>query len=84
MREILTWLPAIILPASTTIQLTNIYKTRSSEGVSALTWFLFGLANIGAYVLTEKYFAIQSILAFLLTAVLDFIIVYAVFKYQKS
>jgi len=69
--------------SSTIIQLTNIYKAKSSDGVSATTWFLFGIANIGAYVLTDQYFAIQSILAFLLTAILDFFIVYAIFNYRK-
>lgn len=56
----------------------------SSAGVSSLSWFLFGLANIGAYVLTEKYSSIQSICAFLLTAILDFMIVIAVYKFQKK
>ena len=34
----------------------------------------FAIANLGAYFFAEKYFMIQSILAFLLTAMLNFTI----------
>lgn len=72
--ELSGWLPAIIFPAATLIQLLAILKCRSVQGVSASTWLLFGVANIAAYVYTEKYFAIQTIVGFLGTALLDFII----------
>lgn len=79
MREILInvagWIPAVFLPAATLMQLIRLLKTRQAEGVSALTWFLFGFANLGIYIFTEKYFALQSILAQLLTAILNFVIV---------
>jgi hypothetical protein len=42
--------------------------------VSWLTWFLFGLANVAVYIYTEKYFALQTIIGFLGTAVIDFVI----------
>jgi len=69
------WVPAITLPLATLFQLIKLAKTRSSEGVSILTWLLFGFANLGIYIFTEKYWVIQSILAQLLTAVLNFVIV---------
>ena len=79
MREALIsfsgWIPALTLPTATLFQLARIVKTGSAEGVSALTWLLFGFANLGIYVFTEKYLALQSILAQLLTAVLNFVIV---------
>jgi hypothetical protein len=68
------WLPAIIFPAATLIQLIAILRTNSVKGVSPLTWTLFGIANIAVYVYTEKYFAVQTIIGFLGTALLDFII----------
>ena len=55
------------------IQLVKIIKSQKSEGVSWLSWFLFGIANIGAYFLAQNYFSIKVILAFILTAILDFI-----------
>lgn len=73
--ELSGWLPAIVIPAATLLQLIQIYNTASVDGVSWPTWLMFGLANIGFYIYTEKYKSIQSILGFLGTALLDFIIV---------
>lgn len=72
--EIAGWLPAIIFPTATAIQLLGILRSRSVRGVSAMTWLLFGVANIAVYVYTEKYFALQTIIGFLGSALLDFII----------
>lgn len=68
------WLPAVIIPTATIIQLITIFKDRSTQGVSWLTWFLFGVANIGLYIYTEKYAALQSIVGLLGSAALDFLI----------
>ena len=68
------WLPAIIFPAATLIQLIAILRSNSVRGVSPMTWTLFGIANIAVYIYTEKYFAPQTIIGFLGTAVLDFAI----------
>ena len=68
------WLPAVIIPAAIIIQLATIFKDRSTQGVSWLTWFLFGVANIGLYIYTEKYSALQSIVGLLGSAALDFLI----------
>ena len=76
------WLPAIIIPMATIIQLSTIIKSRSAKGVSWLTWSLFGIANIGLYIYTEKYADIQSIAGLLGSACLDFIIAgLAIFGY---
>jgi len=72
--DIAGWLPAIIFPAATLIQLVAILRTNTVKGVSPLTWTLFGIANIAVYIYTEKYFAAQTIVGFLGTALLDFII----------
>lgn len=72
--EISGWLPAIIFPAATMIQLLAILRSRSTHGVSWSTWMLFGVANISVYVYTEKYLALQTIVGFLGTALLDFVI----------
>lgn len=74
-------LPAVILPSATFLQLIKILEG-NADGVSATAWFLFGLANIGAYLFTEKYCTPQALLAFALPAILDFIIVgVVIFKY---
>jgi uncharacterized protein with PQ loop repeat len=68
------WLPAIIFPVATLIQLISILRRRSSQGVSWIAWTLFGVANISVYVYTEKYLAPQTIIGFLGSALLDFVI----------
>lgn len=73
--ELAGWLPAIIIPAATVLQLLQLVQAENAQGVSWVTWMLFGIANLGFYVYTEKYTSIQAILAMLGTAVLDFIIV---------
>ncbi len=79
------WLPAIIIPSATLIQLASIFRNHSAKGVSALVWFLFGIANIGLYIYTEKYTEIQSVLGLLGTALIDFIIcALALLKYGEQ
>ncbi len=73
--ELAGWLPAIVIPAATLLQLIEVYSAASVDGVSWVTWLMFGLANIGFYIYTEKYKSLPSILGFLGTAILDFIIV---------
>ena len=73
--DIAGWIPAIVLPSATISQLIKILRADSVNGVSIISWFLFGLANIGLYIFTEKYFTLQSIMGLLLTAILDFMIV---------
>ncbi len=69
------WLPAIIIPAATLLQLYEVYSAATVEGVSWPTWLLFGLANVGFYIYTEKYTSLPAILGFLGTALIDFFIV---------
>ena len=68
------WLPAVIIPVATVLQLSAILRKRSAEGVDWLTWFLFGVANVGLYLYTEKYWDVQSIVGLLGSALMDFTI----------
>ncbi|MEM9266447.1 MAG: hypothetical protein AAGA46_13055 [Cyanobacteria bacterium P01_F01_bin.13] len=69
------WIPAVILPTATISQLLKIVRSKSAEGVSLSTWLLFGIANVGLYIFTEKYFTLQALIGLLGTAIMDFIIV---------
>lgn len=88
MNEILAdlsgWIPAVILPVASLIQLVKIYKSKSSDGVSPLAWTLFGVANIGLYIFTEKYLAFQSIIGLLGTSLINFYIVGMTYYYRKK
>ena len=76
--EFAGWLPAIIIPLATLLQCIEVFRAESVEGVSWTTWVLFGVANVGFYIYTEKYTSLQAILGFLGTAVIDFVIVFYV------
>lgn len=75
MTNLIGWIPAIILPSATALQLLRLIRARSAEGVSIATWALFGIANVSLYIFTEKYSAIQSVLGLLVTALLNVAIV---------
>ena len=88
MNETLTnlagWIPAVVLPTATLLQLIKIVRTKSVEGVSLATWLLFGISNIGLYIFTEKYLALQTLIGLLGTAVLNFIIVAMIVSLRKK
>lgn len=88
MSDILTnlagWIPAIVLPTATMSQLLKIIRSQSTEGVSLTAWLLFGIANIGLYIFTEKYLALQALIGLLGTAVMDFMIVTTIILIEKN
>jgi hypothetical protein len=45
---------AVILPFTTADQLYNIYIERKVEGVSAITWFLYGVLSLPLVVYSIK------------------------------
>lgn len=44
--DYITNICAVVLPFTTLPQLYNIYIKKESEGVSEITWFLYGLLSI--------------------------------------
>ena len=85
LRALAGWLPAVILPTATLDQLVTILRSGSVENVSAVTWLLFLLANVGALFLGRpetRMAAVQMALAFGLTALLDVAIVATIVAYR--
>ncbi len=66
------WFPAVILPSAAIFQLVKIIRTKDISGISIISWLLFGIANIGLYCFTEKFFELQTLIGLLGTAVLNF------------
>ena len=80
-RALAGWMPAVILPTATLDQLVTILRSGSVVNVSAVTWLLFLLANVGALFLgrpESRMATLQMALAFGLTALLDVAIVAAI------
>lgn len=82
--EVSGYVPAVVIPIATAIQLISLLRTGNTTGVNWMSWFLFGVSNIGLYIYTEKYTSIQSIVGLLGSAALDFAIVVVVLSGQKS
>ena len=81
--EGLGWVPAVIFPTASGLQLLAILHRRSAEGVSIPAWALFAIANMCLFVYTEKYGEMESILGALGTAFLNICIVVAAIRYRK-
>jgi lipid-A-disaccharide synthase-like uncharacterized protein len=82
--ELIGYIPAIIFPVATLMQLLHLLKTKTSEGVPALTWLAFALGNVSLYIYAEKYTELQSILGQLATAALQVYVVVLIFRYRKK
>jgi len=77
-------IPAFIFPIASLIQLYAVITRRSAEGVSALTWFCCGFANICLYVYTQKYGEWEAIVAFLGSSVLNFAVCVLAIYYRRK
>ncbi|HIE98039.1 MAG: hypothetical protein ABGZ23_10095 [Fuerstiella sp.] len=82
--EVSGYIPAVVIPVATAIQLVSLLRSGTTAGVNWMSWFLFGVANIGLYIYTEKYTSIQSITGLLGSAALDFAIVAVVLCERRS
>lgn len=82
--EWIGYIPAVIFPAATLMQLWHLLKTKTSDGVPVFTWLAFAVGNLSLYVYAEKYTELQSIIGQLATAVLQVYVVYLIVKYRKK
>lgn len=71
------WIPAVVFPGATALQLATIIRRRSARGVSIAAWLLFALANGSLYVYFGRWTEPQAILSTLATATLNLAIVAA-------
>lgn len=72
--ELIGWVPGIVFPGAALVQLLEILRSESVEGVSATAWGLCSFANLCMYTYTEKFFEPQALLL-LVGAAIQFSIV---------
>lgn len=77
-------IPAIIFPTASLIQLITLIRHRNANGVSALSWFFFGIANICLYIYTQKYGEWEAIVTFLGTSTLNFAVCILALYYHNT
>ena len=76
------WIPAVVFPAATVLQLVSLIHRGRADGVSATTWALFALANICLYVTIHEWLRPQVLISTLGTAVLQLVVVALVLKFR--
>lgn len=81
--ELAGYVPALIFPLATLMQLLHLLRTKKADGVPALTWAAFALGNICLYIYAEKYWELQSIIGQLGTALLQVYVVHLILKYRR-
>jgi hypothetical protein len=81
--ELVGWVPAVVFPGGTLLQLAVILRRKTAAGVSVTAWTAFAFANICLFLYTEKYGEIESILGALGTATLNLCIVAAAIRYRN-
>ena len=81
--EVLGWVPAVVFPVGSGLQLLAIIHRRCAEGVSIPAWMLFAVANVCMFLYNEKYEEIESILGALGTAVLNVCVVIAAIRFKN-
>ena len=82
--EVLGWVPAVVFPGATLLQLATIVRRKTAAGVSIEAWTAYAVANICLFLYTEKYGELESILGALGTAALNLCIVAAAIRYRNG
>lgn len=82
--EMLGWVPAVVFPAATFVQLVEIVRRKTAAGVSVAAWTAFAVANVCLFLYTEKYGELESILGALGTAAMNLCIVGAALRYRNG
>ena len=82
LEDTVGWIPAIVFPVATVLQLVSLIHRGRSEGVSATTWGLFALANVCLYVTIHEWLRPQVLISTLGTAALQLVVVFLVLKFR--
>jgi uncharacterized protein with PQ loop repeat len=82
--ELLGWVPAVVFPGATLVQLFEIVRRKTAAGVSVTAWTAFAVANICLFLYTEKYGELESIMGALGTAAMNLCIVVAALRYRNG
>lgn len=82
--QVAGWIPAVIIPSATILQMVKLLRTRDAGGVSIGTWLLFTLANVSLYIYTEKYAEPQAVIGLLGTALVDVLIVILCLVFRRQ
>jgi fatty acid desaturase len=69
------WVPAVVFPAASVLQLMALLRRGKADGVSVLTWSLFAVANVCLYLTVAEWTRPQVIATTLGTALVQVVVV---------
>ena len=69
------WVPAVVFPAASVLQLMTLLRRGKADGVSVLTWTLFAVANVCLYLTVAEWTRPQVIATTLGTAAVQVVVV---------
>ena len=82
--NVIGWVPAVVFPAATVSQLFVLTRRQRVDGVSAITWGLFAVANICLYLTIGEWGRPQVIATTLGSALVQAIIVGVVLRLRAD
>jgi hypothetical protein len=83
-KEFLTWIPPIAFPLSHIVQIVRMVSEGKVGGISPITFAGYFFGNMGAFLFSEKYKDPRTLLGFVLTGILEIVIVSLWFHYQGN
>jgi uncharacterized protein with PQ loop repeat len=83
-RQALGWVPAVVFPLASLVQLVVLVRTRDGRGVSAITWSLFAIANVCLWLYMENRMEWQAVATALCTASVQVAVVVLAMKWRKA
>ena len=78
------WVPAVIFPMASLMQLGTLLRRGRAEGVSAVTWGMFALANVCLYLTIGEWSRPQVIATTLGSALIQAIVVGLVLRLRAD
>ena len=78
------FLPAILFPVATVLQLHKLIQNKKIGGVSESTWILMFVGNVGLYALSGRYTSWKAILGYLGSAMLNLGIVFYIVHLKSN
>ncbi len=81
--NVIGWVPAVVFPAATVSQLFVLTRRRKADGVSAMTWSLFAVANVCLYLTIGEWLRPQILITTLGTAVLQVVVVMTILQLRR-
>ena len=78
------FIPALVFPLGTLMQLVSLWRGRSANGFSLVAWISFACGNLCLYIYSEKYWELQAISGLLLTFLFQLGIITLILKFRNE